>query len=256
MSEAPARSRNEYVASFALGLKAIAAFGPGASLGMTLSEVAQRSGLSRASARRFLLTLCELGYAASDGKTFRLLPKILELGYAYLASRSLDQLARPHLHELVREYGETCSLSVLSEGSALIVARLMPEGQLLRVSLTVGSRLPLTSSAMGRVLLAGLAEGQYRRELDAAGLAAEQRERLDRIRHRAREDGYVVVDQEFAAGVRSIAVPIRDVEGRVAAAVSLCADASRAVDAIYPQPFLEGLQRLSRELVVPAGTII
>lgn len=256
MSESSARSRNEYVASFALGLKAIAAFGPGAPLDMTLSEVARRSGLSRASARRFLLTLCELGYVASDGRTFRLLPKILELGYAFLASRTLDQLARPHLQDLVRAYGETCSLSVLSEGSALIVARLMPEGRVLKVSLSVGSRLPLVCSAMGRVLLAGLSDAEYRRELDAAAIDAEQRRRLDRIRDRVLTDGYVVVDQEFAPGVRSVAVPVRDVEGRVAAAVSICADASRTLDAGYPQPFLEGLLRLSRELVVPVGTTV
>lgn len=224
---------------------------------MTLSEVAMRSGLTRASARRFLLTLCDLGYAAFDGKTYRLQPKTLELGYAYLSSQSVVDLTRPHMERLVNELGETCSLSVLSGGSAVILARLMPEGRLLQVSLSVGSRLPLTTSAMGRVLLAGLPDGAYALEADAAGLPAgtPARKRLDLIRRKARAAGHVVVDQEFAPGVRSVAIPVRDVEGCIVAAISVCADSARTADGDFPRRFVESLTRTSGELVVPRGAL-
>jgi len=129
---------------------------------LTLSEVASITGLARAAARRFLLTLAELGYVRTDGRMFALTPRVLELGYAYLSSLSLPQIAEPHLERMVAEVQESASVTVLDDTDIVYVAR-VPTSRIMRVTISIGTRFPAYATSMGRVLLAGLTPA----ELDA-----------------------------------------------------------------------------------------
>src|SRR6478735_124346 len=124
---------------------------------LTLSDVARSTGLTRAAARRFLLTLCDLGYVRSDGRWFSLTPRVLELGYAFLTSLSLTDVAEPHMERLVAEVHESSSVSVLDGADIVYVAR-VPTSRIMTVSINVGTRFPAYATSMGRVLLAGLSE--------------------------------------------------------------------------------------------------
>ena len=123
---------------------------------LTLSDVARATGLTRAAARRFLLTLADLGYVRTDGRWFSLSPRILELGYAYLSSLSLTEVAEPHLERLVAEVHESSSVSVLDGEDIVYVAR-VPTSRIMTVSINVGTRFPAYATSMGRVLLAAAA---------------------------------------------------------------------------------------------------
>ena len=129
---------------------------------LTLSDVARRTGLTRAAARRFLLTLTDLGYVRTDGKQFALTPRVLELGYAYLSSLSLPEIAEPHLERLAAEVRESSSVSVL-DGDEIVYVGRVPTSRIMRVSINVGTRFPAYATSMGRVLLAALARRRARR---------------------------------------------------------------------------------------------
>jgi IclR family pca regulon transcriptional regulator len=220
-----------FVQSLDRGLTVIRAFSADAPA-LTLSEVARRTGLTRAAARRFLLTLVDLGYVHTDGRMFALTPRVLELGYAYLSSLSLPEVAEPHLERLVAEIRESSSVSVLDAEDVVYVAR-VPVSRIMTVSINVGTRFPAYATSMGRVLLAGLPAD----ELDAYFADAKPRQlstrSLTSVRAlkseiaRVRAAGYAIVDQELEAGLRSIAAPIRDRHGRVVAAVNVSTHASR-----------------------------
>src|SRR6478752_6151600 len=143
-----------YVQSFARGLEVIRSFSADAPR-QTLTEVAGRSGLSRAGARRILLTLETLGYVSSDGKLFSLTPRILDLGFAYLSSMPIWNLAEPVMEALVGEVKESCSAAVL-DGTDIVYVLRVPTHKIMSISLGVGSRLPAYCTSMGRMLLAGL----------------------------------------------------------------------------------------------------
>jgi IclR family transcriptional regulator, pca regulon regulatory protein len=143
-----------FVQSLARGLSVIRAFDSGTPT-LTLSDVARRTGLTRAAARRFLLTLADLGYVRFDGRLFSLSPRVLELGYAYLSSLSLPDIAEPHLEWLVGQLGESSSMSVLDDDDVVYVAR-VPTSRIMTVAINVGTRFPAYATSMGRVLLAGL----------------------------------------------------------------------------------------------------
>ena len=153
--------RTDFVQSLDRGLAVIRCFSS-EHPSLTLSEVAERTGLTRAAARRFLLTLQELGYVGSSGRQFSLRPRVLALGYAYLSSFSVAQIAQPHLEDLAEELHESCSVSVLDGDDLVYVAR-ASANRIMTISLTVGTRLPPYPTSMGRVLLAHLPEA----ELDA-----------------------------------------------------------------------------------------
>lgn len=221
----------EHVQSLARGLTVIRAF-DAASPELTLSEVARKTGLTRAAARRFLLTLAELGYVRTDGRLFSLSPRVLELGYAYLSSLSLPEVALPHLERLVAEVHESASVSVLDDTDIVYVAR-VPTARIMRVTIAIGTRFPAYCTSMGRVLLAGLPPDRLddylaRAELrpltpHTAASPAALRAALDEVR----AQGWAMVDQELEEGLRSIAAPIRDRTGRVTAAVNISSHASR-----------------------------
>jgi len=220
-----------YVQSLERGLAVIRAFGADTP-SLTLSEVARATGLTRAATRRFLLTLGDLGYVRSDGRYFELTPRVLELGYAFLSSLSLPEVAEPHLERLVAEVHESSSVSVLDGDDIVYVAR-VPTARIMRVSINVGTRFPAYATSMGRVLLAGMEPDELgaflaRAELvrlSARTITAEPKLRAELAR--VRRQGWAMVDQELEEGLRSVAAPIRDRAGQVVAAVNLSAHASR-----------------------------
>ena len=199
----------------------------------TLSDVARATGLSRAAARRFLLTLETLGYVRQAGGRFSLTPQVLELGYAYLSGLELPQVAQPHLQRLVERVHESSSVSVLDGDDVVYVAR-VPTRRIMAVTIAVGTRFPAFATSMGRVLLAWLPEAVLDERLERVRLPALTEATItsaDRLRAelgRVRDQGYAVVDQELEAGLRSIAVPIHDRADAVTAAVNLSVHASRA----------------------------
>lgn len=196
----------QYVQSLARGLAVIRAFDAD-NPRMTLSELAARTGLTRATARRFLLTLVELGYVSTDGKLFALTPHVLELGFSYLSGLTLPEVAQPHLEALSRDLGESTSASVLDGDSIVYVAR-VPTRRIMNVAITIGTRFPARVTSMGRVLLAGRPENEWPDDLRAT-LA------------QVREQGWALVDQELESGLRSIAAPLRGADGSVVAAVNV-----------------------------------
>lgn len=163
---------DSYVQSFARGLSVIRAFGADAPR-QTLTEVAKRCGLTRAGARRILLTLQTLGYVRAEGRLFELTPKILDLGFAYLSSQPLWQFAEPQMLQLTGELKESCSIAVLDAQDIVFVMR-TPTRKIFNEALGVGSRLPAWATAMGRVLLSALPPEELEARLPAGLLAAGQ----------------------------------------------------------------------------------
>ena len=198
----------------------------------TLSDVAARTDLSRATARRILLTLSELGYVEQDGRAFSLTPRVLDLGYSFLSSFRVVEMAEPFMEQLVDEVKESSSMSVL-DGSEIVYVARVPTSRIMTIALALGSRLPAYPTSMGRVLLAGLSTW----DLDEY-VAATVFEKLtphtvtdpDEFRaliEKTRAEGYALVDQELEEGVRSIAAPITNGRGETIAALNISCHAAR-----------------------------
>ena len=221
----------EFVQSLDRGLAVIRAF-DAEHPELTLSDVAKSTGLTRAAARRFLHTLVELGYVRSDGRLFALRPKILELGYAYLSSLSLPEIALPHLEQLVERVHESSSVSVLDGDEVVYVAR-VPTKRIMTVSISVGTRFPAYATSMGRVLLAWRSPDWLDGYLASAKLRAltphtiADADALLAELATVREQGWALVDQELEEGLRSVAAPIRDPAGNVVAAINVATNVSR-----------------------------
>ncbi|MET9523477.1 IclR family transcriptional regulator domain-containing protein [Streptomyces coeruleorubidus] len=226
-----------FVRSFERGLAVIRAF-DAEHPALTLSEVARACELTRAAARRFLLTLADLGYVHTDGRRFRLTPRVLELGYSYLAGYTLPQLAEPHLEQLVARVRESSSLCVLDGDDIVYVAR-VPTRRIMTASITVGTRFPAYVTSVGRVILAYLPDEDVEARLTGAELkplttrTITTRGALRTELRRVRRQGYAVVDQELEEGLRSVAAPVRDRDGEVVAAVNIAVHAGRnSVDSV------------------------
>jgi IclR family pca regulon transcriptional regulator len=230
-SEAAGSRSSEYVQTLARGLAVIRAFSA-EHANLTLSEVAKETGLTRAAARRFLLTLTELGYVRTDGKHFALTPRVLELGFAYLSSQGIPDVAQPHLERLVAEVRESASVAVLDETDVVYVAR-VATSRIMRVSINIGTRFPAAATSMGRVLLAGIAPAKLDELLEGLELEAltphtiTDAKRLRTELDKVRAQGWAFVDQELEEGLRSLAVPIRDMHGTTLAALNLSSTTSR-----------------------------
>ncbi|MEU0031398.1 IclR family transcriptional regulator C-terminal domain-containing protein [Streptomyces sp. NPDC006335] len=213
---------------------------------LSLTEVARTCGLTRAAARRFLLTLADLGYVRADGRAYRLTPRVLELGYSYLSSFSLAQLAQPHLEQLVDRTRESSSLCVLDGDDIVYVAR-VPARRIMTAAITVGTRFPAHVTSVGRVILAGLPGEELEVRLDRAELSpltARTIASADLLRaelERVRRQGYALVDQELEEGLRSIAAPVRDRGGEVVAAVNIPVQAGRTTLAAVRRDLLPAL---------------
>jgi IclR family pca regulon transcriptional regulator len=181
---------------------------------LTLSEVANLTGITRATARRILLTLEKLGHVRSDGRLFSPTPRLLTLGWAYLSSLNLSELALPLMEALVEETHESCSAATLDPPDVVYVAR-VPTRRIMSITLSVGTRLPAHCTSMGRVLLAALAPEQLDNYLATAALepwtdrTITDRDRLRAVLDETRQRGWALVDQELEIGLRSVAAPIR-----------------------------------------------
>nr|WP_245614239.1 IclR family transcriptional regulator C-terminal domain-containing protein [Actinokineospora inagensis] len=205
----------EFVESLARGLTVLTAFGAGRPE-LTLSAVAEATGLARATARRALITLDHLGYVSTDGRLFRPTPRVLGLGFPVLAASTLAKIATPHLDALAADVRDSSSLAVATADGDIqdiqdiqYVARAATR-RIMDVDITPGTRFPATATALGQVLLAHLP-------------TTDLTEALSRVRH----DGYALVTEELGIGVRSIAVPVRDHAGTVLAAVNVAMHSER-----------------------------
>jgi IclR family pca regulon transcriptional regulator len=232
-ADTPDAPDGDFVQSLARGLAAIRTF-DAEHAAQTLSEVARRAGLSRAAARRVLHTLVELGYADGDGRLFRLRPKVLELGFAYLHGTGLWGAAQPPMVELVERIHESCSAAVLDGEDIVYVARVPTRTRIMSITLGLGSRLPAHLTSMGRVLLAALPPAELDVRLAALGGLERRTERtlvdadaLRRAIAKVRAQGWAILDQELEPGLRSVAVPVHGPGGAVVAALNVGTHASR-----------------------------
>lgn len=193
---------------------------------MTLSQVAARTGLTRASARRILLSLVDLGYAEKEGNLFRLRPRVLQIGYAYLSSLGVAHRGQYVLERLMDDTGESCSICVLDGTDIVYVARAIMPG-LASIAIAIGARLPAHATAMGRVLLAGLPPAELDEYFQHAELKSftsktiTSEVALRKVLKKTREQGYAYISGELDDTMESIAVPVTKAGGRVIAAMSL-----------------------------------
>lgn len=200
---------------------------------MATGEVAARTGLSRPAARRLLITLTKAGYVREDGGRYALTARVLQLGAAYLSSQSLPGVAGPHMERLAADIQESCSLATLDDLDAVVVARVLMR-RILTINLEVGTRLPAHASSLGRVLLAGLPADRLDTLLQRAELRPVTPSTLTdpgRLRAelaRVRSQGWCQVDEEVERGVRSVAAPVVDAQGRVVAALAASVHMHRA----------------------------
>lgn len=241
-----------YVQSFARGLEVIRSFSAQAPQ-QTLSEVAERSGLTRAGARRILLTLQTLGYVATDGKLYRLTPRILDLGFAYLSSMPIWNLAEPVMEALVAQVKESCSAAVLDATDIVYVLR-VPTHKIMSITLGVGSRLPAYCTSMGRVLLADLPDDELLARLQASPRPPRTRHTVTDIDAllakvaQVRRQGWCIVNQELEEGLISVAVPITNRAGRTVAALNISGQANRTNVKLAQEQLLPALQDSARTI--------
>ena len=257
MSEvSPAARNSEFVQSLERGLAVIRAF-DAERPELTLSEVARATGLTRAAARRFLLTLVDLGYVRTDGRLFTLRPRVLELGYSYLSSLGLPEVAQPHMEALVAQVRESSSLSVLDGRDIVYVAR-VPTHRIMTVGITVGTRFPAFATSMGRVLLAGLDPAALEEYLTGLEMPPLTPKTIDRpvqllaALSRTRTQGYAMVDQELEIGLRSIAVPVH-LGGRVVAALNVSMQTARGSAGAARQELLPKLHETAEAIEADLG---
>jgi IclR family transcriptional regulator, pca regulon regulatory protein len=246
------RSGDGYVQSFARGLSVIRAFSAERP-SMTLSEVAGAAGLTRAGARRILLTLVQLGYVSVDERKFRLTARILDLGFAYLSSMPFWNLAEPIMEALVEEVHESSSASVL-EGTDIVYVLRVPTHKIMTITLGPGSRLPAYCTSMGRVLLSGLDDAEVDAILRRSKIEARtpwtvtDRGELRKLIAEVRARGWALVNQELEEGLVSISAPIRERNGRILAALNVSGQANRTSSAQVVKRFLPPLRAAAERL--------
>lgn len=249
---ADVRPGDAYVQSFARGLEVIRSFSANAPR-QTLTDVAARTGLTRAGARRILLTLQTLGYVESDGRLFALTPRILDLGFAYLSSMPIWNVAEPVMEGLVEEVKESCSAGVL-EGTDIVYVLRVSTRKILRNTLGVGSRLPAYCTSLGRMLLAGRPDEEVRALLNASTLEARTKHTLteaDAILakvQQARRQGWCLVNQELEEGLVSIAAPIVNRAGQTIAALNISGQANRTPARQMQEAMLPALRAAAAEV--------
>ncbi len=241
-----------YVQSFARGLEVIRSFSAEAPR-QTLTEVAERSGLTRAGARRILLTLQSLGYVTLEGKVFSLTPRILDLGFAYLSSMPVWNLAEPVMEKLVAEVRESCSVAVL-DGTDIVYVLRIPTHKIMSINLGVGSRLPAYCTSLGRVLLGALPDDELAERLQRSNISTrtkytvtEMKDLLARI-EQTRKQGWSMVNQELEEGLVSMSAPITDRAGRTVAALNISGQANRTSAKIMQETMLPQLLSAAKDI--------
>ena len=239
------RPSDSYVQSFARGLDVIRSFGAAAPR-QTLTEVADATGLTRAGARRILLTLHTLGYVRMEGRVFELTPKILDLGFAYLTSMPMWHSAQPVMDALVEQVHESCSIAVLDGQDVVYVMRVHTH-KIMSTNLGIGSRLPAFWTSLGRVLLAELPGHELQHLLDTRDRSQftrftiqDEAALLAQIAQ-VREQGWCLLNQELEEGLTSVAAPIRNASGQVVAAMNISGQANRTTPEIMHSELLPQL---------------
>ncbi|HET9645020.1 MAG TPA: IclR family transcriptional regulator C-terminal domain-containing protein [Burkholderiaceae bacterium] len=224
--------KRDLVAGLEKGLTVIEAFDQERPR-LTISEVAERTGLTRAAARRYLITLTYLGFVSQDRKMFALTPKVLRLAQSYMHSARLPRIVQPELHKLAYALKEASSAGVL-DGDEVICIAATSAGRVVSAHLQPGTRVPAHCTANGRVLLAALppndADDWVARQGNLQAVTPHTVTLPDRLRieiERTRQQGYAVVDQEFEPGLRALAVPLKNYRGETVAAINVCVHASR-----------------------------
>ncbi len=254
----------DFIEGLAKGLRVLESFDTERQrLNATLA--AQRAGITRAAARRHLLTLCHLGYLHTDGRYFWLSAKVLRFSGSYLASARLPRAVQPTLNRLAAQWPDAFSVAVLDGDSVVIIARSMSwnmgegastkvHGRLLAHGLHLGARLPAHATSTGRMLLASLPESQFEQWLAARVLprltlhTPTEPETLRALVTEARESDHCIAREGHELGVHALAVPLRDLDGRVIAALNAVVPASRATAEIFGREVLPALQAAAREL--------
>jgi IclR family transcriptional regulator, pca regulon regulatory protein len=244
--------KSEYILSLERGLTVIKCFGE-ARPALTLSEVAFQTGLTRAAARRFLLTLRELGYVESDGRYFSLRAQTLELGYAYLASLPWWRYAQRVADRVAGELGSACAVGVLDKGSVVYVAY-ASAARFSVFNRSIGTKLPAYATAIGRVLLAGLPSVDRQKSLSATRLqrttpfTVNDPRKLREILEQVQEAGYSIVNQELEIGLSSAGVPIFDRGGNVVAGMSVSSLVAGLKNEDLKRKFIRPLREASAEI--------
>jgi IclR family transcriptional regulator, pca regulon regulatory protein len=247
----------DYVGSVAHGLAVLRSFDQ-QHFQMTLSEVSARTGMTRAGARRYLLTLVHLGYIEQKGRQFQLTPKVLELGYAFMSTRPLADLAQPYLDKLTQETGEASAIAIL-DGSDVVHLAWAPTERQLAPVITVGRRFNALYNSTGRVLIACDGEktiDSYLNAIPTTRLTSRSIVSKTKLREelkRAREQQYAIVDQESEEGLRSIAVPIFSRSGRPIAAINIITNAAMVSNEDLLSKFLPALRAVATSLSLAIG---
>ncbi|PZM15348.1 IclR family transcriptional regulator [Rhizobium tubonense] len=242
----------DFVSGFAKGLRVIEAFGETRPR-LSITDASKLTGLDRATVRRSLLTLADLGFADYDGKFFTLTPKILRLGHAYLSATPLPALIQPHLDQLSERAGQSASASVLDGTEIVYIAR-ASQRRVMSINLTPGSRLPAFCASMGRVLLAALPESEARAVLSRTDLKANtpntktDPDALMAEFRIVRAAGYAIIDQELEIGLCSIAVPVENSRGQTVAAINIGAPAAHVAAVEMAERYLSLLLETQKAL--------
>jgi len=253
----PEERSGDFIQSLERGLAVIDSFSKERPA-QTLSEVAELTGLTRATVRRMLLTLAELGYVRRNGRLFSLTPKVLDLGYSFLSSFQVLELAQGPMERLVEAVKESSSLSILDGSDIVYVAR-VPTTRIMTISLALGSRLPAYPTSMGRVLMASRPDSEIEDYIARTTFepltryTTTDKDEFRAILHKTRDQGYALVDQELEEGVRSVAAPIHNRRGEVLAAMNVSCHATRADMTRLREEFLPQLLATAQEVSKQAG---
>lgn len=253
------KKSGDYIQSLERGLQMIQAFSQ-QHRALTVTEAAKLTGLSRPAARRILLTLEHLGFAESTNGVYSLTARTLSLGFAYLSSNNSWSIAHPFMREFVNKTGESCSISILDDIDILYVARISAK-RIMSINLDVGSRLPAYATSMGHVLLAYLPEAELEKYLDAFELnkftdkTITDKEELKKVLDDVRQKAWGGVDQQFEDGLRSIAVPIRDGNGKVIAAINCSVHAGRVSKKVLREEFLPVLKECADNISAALASV-
>ena len=246
-------SKRDYVNSLARGLEVIRAF-TRKQPRMTLSEISRATGMTRATVRRFVLTLVREGYAETDGKLFGLKPKVLELGYAALSSLTFVDVAQPIIAQLAYKLNESVFVAVLDDLDVVYVASATPPNRYVSISVSVGSRAPAHAVSSGRVMIGALSEKERLEYFDNVAPAkltsntVTSKLRLRSLIEESQVKGWSIVDQELEIGLRSISVPIFDKAGVVVEALNVACPSSRIDQADMRLRILPEIQATSRSI--------
>lgn len=243
----------DFVASLAAGLSVLLTFDEGHS-SMTLSQVAERANIDRAKARRYLLTLHALGYVHKDKRQFSLTPKSLSIGASYLVGMHHHDIIQFYLERVTEITGESCSFAVLDNDEVVYIARSAAKHRLLSIGISVGTRLPAVYTSIGRAILANLPDEQRKNYVDSVKLTSHtpysitDPQQLLRELQKAKDDQYVIVDQELDTGLRSLALPVYKSNNELIGAINVSTNASRVSHEVLINEFLPTLRDCAEQI--------